>query len=707
MRGPQSIAYAFNRLVDGSLWLTIILFFTALIPLSAQSVPDYNWLKGVDLGSAGIFSLNNIAISVDADSKGNVYVLTFGGSLKKYDKNGNSMGVISLNAELESPVDLAINSKDEFFVADHEKRIVYAFDLNGNLLTGKSKTSGYFKPLGITFDKDDNLYVLDYNDGSGAEDTQSSRLKIYYSNGSASDDLLVNYLTQPYRIAVDSKGSIYISHVGDDEKGEVLVFNSDYQFIEVLQGMGSPGSIEIDAFDFIHVMDYSNKLNLSKILSRDIGYLFGAIGEIQNGIEENEFSIKIYDVTRNLIKTFKEEIDLPLDVAFGFCANKMYVNNARITDSSELQFDLEIYERTLSFDTQNPVLTCLGDFTVFLPAGQNHITLSFSSARVSDNCSATVTQTEGPSSGSQVTAGNYEIKFTAEDEAGNTSVCSFFILVAEEDSEKEANFNNCPSEISTVTDPNDCGAIVSYNAPTASEGGDDLEVTRTSGLDPGSLFPVGITTVTYEATASDGEILTCSFDVVVTDNQAPEISCPADIEVTAQPGEDFAVVDFPDATATDNCSVTIVQTSGLSSGSEFEIGTHIIEFTATDPSGKTDVCSFKITVKEPESPSFECPAEEGLPVLELDQNCGLTIPDYDYLLTSFENFQNEEFLVQSQVRVGNLLEVTIEVYDGEGGAFVNSCEFDIQIVDSIEPTIECPGSPPIHCNEWRREIHPP
>ena len=79
MRGPQSIAYAFNRLVDGSLWLTIILFFTALIPLSAQSVPDYNWLKGVDLGSAGIFSLNNIAISVDADSKGNVYVLTFGG----------------------------------------------------------------------------------------------------------------------------------------------------------------------------------------------------------------------------------------------------------------------------------------------------------------------------------------------------------------------------------------------------------------------------------------------------------------------------------------------------------------------------------------------------------------------------------------------------------------------------------------------------
>src|SRR5690606_34166091 len=229
MRGSQTIASAFFPLANRSLCLLIFFFFSVVFSGYAQSVPVYDWQKQVNLGTAGITSLGNIVISIDTDSNGNVYVLTFGGSLKKYDKNGISQGVISLKADIESPVDLAINSQDQIFVADHEKRIVYAFDLNGNLIPGKSQSSSYFKPLGITFDRQDNLYVLDYNDGTGAESTKSSRLKIYYNNGSASGNLLVNQLTQPYRIDVDSMGNIYISHVGDDENGEVVVFNSTFQ----------------------------------------------------------------------------------------------------------------------------------------------------------------------------------------------------------------------------------------------------------------------------------------------------------------------------------------------------------------------------------------------------------------------------------------------------------------------------------------------
>ena len=164
------------------------------------------------------------------------------------------------------------------------------------------------------------------------------------------------------------------------------------------------------------------------------------------------------------------------------------------------------------------------------------------------------------------------------------------------DEEAEASMENCPSNITTITDPNDCEARVNYNAPTATEGDVDLEVTRTAGPAPGSLFPVGSTTVTFQATASNGEVLSCSFQVIVTDNQAPVIGCLADMEVTTFPGEDSAVVNFETPDATDNCSVTVTQTSGSISGSEFPLGSHIIDFSETDPSGNKDTFYFVIIV---------------------------------------------------------------------------------------------------------------
>jgi hypothetical protein len=58
--------------------------------------------------------------------------------------------------------------------------------------------------------------------------------------------------------------------------------------------------------------------------------------------------------------------------------------------------------------------------------------------------------------------------------------------------------------------------------------------------------------------------------------------------------------------ASDNCSATITQISGLSSGSNFPAGTTTNVFVATDASGNSDTCSFNVTVLETVAPEALC-----------------------------------------------------------------------------------------------------
>src|SRR5690606_35014806 len=102
------------------------------------------------------------------------------------------------------------------------------------------------------------------------------------------------------------------------------------------------------------------------------------------------------------------------------------------------------------------------------------------------------------------------------------------------------------------------------------------------------------------ATGTNGNTVRCSFTVTVVDNEAPVINCPDDILVEVDEGKNYATVTFPDATATDNCSALVIQTMGDPSGSQFAVGDHTIEFTATDPTGNSLSCSFTITVNPAE-----------------------------------------------------------------------------------------------------------
>ena len=73
----------------------------------------------------------------------------------------------------------------------------------------------------------------------------------------------------------------------------------------------------------------------------------------------------------------------------------------------------------------------------------------------------------------------------------------------------------CPPDISVGNDPDECGAVVTYETPSGESCG-----TVTCDHPSGSFFPVGETTVTCTSTAGPS----CSFKVTVNDEQSPNVT---------------------------------------------------------------------------------------------------------------------------------------------------------------------------------------
>jgi hypothetical protein len=152
-----------------------------------------------------------------------------------------------------------------------------------------------------------------------------------------------------------------------------------------------------------------------------------------------------------------------------------------------------------------------------------------------------------------------------------------------------------PANITVNNDPNQCGAVVSYPAPTSSGTCGVITTSPASG----SFFPVGTTTVT--ATATSGA--TATFTVTVNDTQPPIITCPANVSVTAPPNVSSVPVTLPAATVSDNCPGATVSFNPAS-GSNFNLGTTLVTATATDASGNTASCTFNVTVTQPDAVLF-------------------------------------------------------------------------------------------------------
>ncbi|MGB0949265.1 MAG: HYR domain-containing protein, partial [Marinirhabdus sp.] len=101
--------------------------------------------------------------------------------------------------------------------------------------------------------------------------------------------------------------------------------------------------------------------------------------------------------------------------------------------------------------------------------------------------------------------------------------------------------------------------------------------------------------------------------VAPIDPNAPVINCPMDITANAEPGVCTAVVNFgaPVAVDPNGGSVTVTQTAGPASGSDFPVGDTVVTFMATNDEApnETTSCSFTVTVVDNQPPMITCPAD--------------------------------------------------------------------------------------------------
>jgi CSLREA domain-containing protein len=156
-------------------------------------------------------------------------------------------------------------------------------------------------------------------------------------------------------------------------------------------------------------------------------------------------------------------------------------------------------------DAQPPTITCPANLTTpENPPGSGGAVVTYSAPTVSDNCPGVGAPSCTPSSGSTFPVGTTTVTCTVSDAAGNTAQCTFTVTVQA----PAACTITCPANVTVVTtNTNQCGAVVTYPAPTTTGSCGTVTCTPASG----SFFPVGTTTVTCTTTTGPS----CSFTVTV------------------------------------------------------------------------------------------------------------------------------------------------------------------------------------------------
>ena len=195
-----------------------------------------------------------------------------------------------------------------------------------------------------------------------------------------------------------------------------------------------------------------------------------------------------------------------------------------------------------------------------------------------------------PAAGSSFPIGTTTVTCTATDPTGNSITTSFNVTVLDNTAPQ---FTNMPRDIgSSITNQS---IRISFSLPAATDNSGTVNVVCDPA--PGSVFPIGTTTVTCTATDPSNNSDSVSFNVIITaeDTTAPQFTEIPD-DITVETATQSAVVQFELPHATD-ASGSYTLSCNPSSGSSFQIGTTTVTCTATDPSGNVGTVSFDVIVQ--------------------------------------------------------------------------------------------------------------
>ncbi len=211
-----------------------------------------------------------------------------------------------------------------------------------------------------------------------------------------------------------------------------------------------------------------------------------------------------------------------------------------------------------------------------------------------------------------------------------------------------------------------------------------VDYTATDNLD-GAIFPVGTTPVTWTVSNSENETASCTFNVIVEDNEAPNAICQ---DITVQlnniGGASIAASDINNG-SNDACGIASLSASPntFNCGA---VGNNTVTLTVTDVNGNSNTCTSTVTVEDNVAPTANCQNV----TVQLDNNGDGTLSANDVDNNSFDACGIGNLAVSPNTfdcdDVGANT-VTLTVTDINGNS--STCTATATVEDNIAPVVVC------------------
>ena len=239
------------------------------------------------------------------------------------------------------------------------------------------------------------------------------------------------------------------------------------------------------------------------------------------------------------------------------------------------------------------------------------------------------------------------------------------------------------------------------------------------GVNPGhsitQYFEVGTTTVIYTLKDAAGNESTCSFDVLIVDDEDPIIPAGACQDIVVQLAELECRADItgllPSALVSDNCGGEMLASLDHPDLYELPPGEHFVTLVYGDGIGNESECTMKVTVLALDSPSssLTCAGQINLSLgasCETEITAGIMLPSAnkcldDYCVTVHDEAGNVvEGNIVGVEHIGQNLSVTVCESCDDGA---NCCWGNVLVEYKAIPEFDCPNDTIITCNQ---NIHP-
>ncbi|TRW24367.1 T9SS type A sorting domain-containing protein [Flavobacterium zepuense] len=207
-------------------------------------------------------------------------------------------------------------------------------------------------------------------------------------------------------------------------------------------------------------------------------------------------------------------------------------------------------------------------------------------------------------------------------------------------------------------------------------------VVQTTGIASGEVFPIGTTTNTFTITSEDNVVTTCTFDVIVTDGQAPVAIAQNFTAVLDGYGIATVAAEDINNESTDNCT-NLTYSLDVTEFTCEDLGENTVTLSVSDGTNTTTATAI-ITVVDETAPVIVF--EDA--TIEVDNDGNVTILSEEILAASTDNCSVATYTISpASLSCANLgpNEVTVTVTDASGNSSTETAT--ITVTDATAPTV--------------------